>query len=103
MTIHNWIEATKSDGTSETISREEFVNREHEFDSHHDVPKPTEMNLTIAQVLSLYTKWQDTMPSGLPFRNFLLSVQPTFGCDGAVTVPWCNMWLLIERDGYTHS
>ncbi len=22
---------------------------------------------------------------------------------GCVMVPWCNMWLGIEEDGYTHS
>jgi len=37
------------------------------------------------------------------YRTFRKSVQPTFGCDGAVVVPWCGMWLVIERDGYTHS
>ena len=37
------------------------------------------------------------------YRDFRKTVQPTFGCDGAVTVPWCGMWLCIERDGYTHS
>ena len=25
------------------------------------------------------------------------------GCDGAITVQWCNMWLCIEKDGYCHS
>lgn len=25
------------------------------------------------------------------------------GGDGAVSVHWCNMWLAIEPDGYTHS
>ena len=39
----------------------------------------------------------------LTYRQFRNLVQPTFGCDGAVTVPWCSMWLCIERDGYTHS
>lgn len=37
------------------------------------------------------------------YLDFRRSVQPTFGCDGAVTVYWCGMWLCIERDGYTHS
>lgn len=37
------------------------------------------------------------------YREFRQSVQPTFGLDGAVVVPWCDMWLCIERDGYTHS
>jgi hypothetical protein len=37
------------------------------------------------------------------YRGFRASVLPTFGCDSAVTVQWCGMWLCIERDGYTHS
>ena len=40
---------------------------------------------------------------GISFRDFRKLVQPTFGCDGAVTVPWCGMWLLVEQDGYCHS
>ena len=39
----------------------------------------------------------------LSYHNFRKYVSPTFGCDGAITVPWCGMWLCIERDGYTHS
>lgn len=27
----------------------------------------------------------------------------TIGCDGAIVVPYAGMFLLIERDGYTHS
>jgi len=37
------------------------------------------------------------------FLAFRRSIKPTFGMDGAVVVNWCNMWLCIERDGYTHS
>ena len=37
------------------------------------------------------------------YRQFRKTISPTFGCDGAVVVPWCGMWLCIERDGYVHS
>lgn len=37
------------------------------------------------------------------YRELRGKLQPTFGCDGAVALPWCGMWLCIERDGYTHS
>jgi hypothetical protein len=37
------------------------------------------------------------------YREFRKLAQPTFGCDGAIAVPWCGMWLAIERDGYVHS
>lgn len=35
--------------------------------------------------------------------TLMAKAQPTFGCDGAVALPWCGMWLCIETDGYTHS
>lgn len=37
------------------------------------------------------------------YRQFRRTAQPVFCADGAVSVPWCNMWLCIEADGYTHS
>lgn len=37
------------------------------------------------------------------FDDMLAAVQPTFGCDEAVTVQWCGMWLCVEQDGYTHT
>ena len=39
-----------------------------------------------------------------PYRHFRRnSVQATIGCDGAIAVQFANMWLCVERDGYTHS
>lgn len=40
---------------------------------------------------------------GISYRQFRKTVQPTFGCDGAVVVYWREMWLCIERDGYCHT
>lgn len=37
------------------------------------------------------------------YRAFRRHVNGTYGCDGAITVYWCNMWLCIEKDGYTHT
>ncbi len=56
---------------------------------------PTEMTLTISQVITLHNKWNDE-PTGRPFREFLSTVIPVFGGDGAVTVPWCGMHLCIS-------
>lgn len=39
----------------------------------------------------------------LTYKQFRRRVQPTFGCDGAVALPWAGMFLCIEKDGYTHS
>jgi hypothetical protein len=41
--------------------------------------------------------------SQMSYRDFRKTIKPTFGCDGAVALPWASMWLCIERDGYTHS
>lgn len=41
--------------------------------------------------------------NGLSWQGFLESAAPTFGCDNAITVFWCGMWLCIEVDGYCHS
>jgi hypothetical protein len=40
--------------------------------------------------------WQGT------YREFRRTVQPEL-CGPAVMVPWCGMWLGIEKDGHTHS
>jgi hypothetical protein len=45
----------------------------------------------------------DAFAGILTYRKFRKTVQPTFGCDGAIAVPWHSMWLCIEKDGYTHS
>lgn len=37
------------------------------------------------------------------YREARRTVQPTFGMDGAVVMPFAGMWLAIETDGYTHS
>jgi len=41
--------------------------------------------------------------SDLTYRQLRAKALPTVGCDGAIVLPWCGMWLCIERDGYTHS
>ena len=38
-----------------------------------------------------------------PYRHIRRSIQPTFGMDGAVVLPIWNMFLVIEKNGYTHS
>lgn len=42
-------------------------------------------------------------PMPATYRQIRKRAVPTFGCDGAITLPWAGMWLCIERDGYTHS
>lgn len=39
----------------------------------------------------------------IQYRRFRAKVQPLFGGDGCVMLPWAGMWLGIEPDGHTHS
>lgn len=57
--------------------------------------------ITREQRKALAKAWQRE-PQGT-YRAFRKAVQRTIGCDGAIVVPWCGMWLCIERDGYTHT
>ena len=60
--------------------------------------------LAIKSVFDRRSIWTKGNPSYLlSYRDFRKGLQPTFGCDGAVALPWCGMWLCIERDGYVHS
>jgi len=59
-------------------------------------------NTTRAQREAIFRKWSIN-PMGLTYRAFRQTAKPTYGMDGAIVLPWCNMWLAIERDGYTHS
>ena len=59
---------------------------------------PPPMN--ISQMWGLYRKFIQN-PDGSPnFRNFMSRAVP--GHD-YIMINWCNMWLGIELDGYTHS
>jgi hypothetical protein len=51
----------------------------------------------------IYRRLLSADPAACPtYRAFRRSVQPYIGGD-CVLVPFCGMWLGIERDGYTHS
>lgn len=57
------------------------------------------MRLTIAQRKSLKRVY-DRQPISMTYMQFRRTVIMGYGC---IMVPWCNMWLGIETDGYTHS
>lgn len=61
-----------------------------------------DMDITHEQATSLFRKWKQ-QDQDMSWPEFAKTVQPTFGCDGAITVHWSGMWLAIETDGYTHS
>ena len=60
------------------------------------------VRLNKAQRAALHKLWQRNS-NDLTYRQFRSTVQPFFGGDPCVLVPWCGMWLGIESDGYTHS
>ena len=41
--------------------------------------------------------------SGQDYLELRKAIGQTFGCDGAIVLHWCGMWLCIERDGYCHT
>lgn len=61
-----------------------------------------ELKFSGCQIRTLYRKWVQMTPK-TSFLEFVKTAQPTFGMDGAIAIHWCNMWLAIERDGYSHT
>jgi len=57
------------------------------------------MILTRQQREALYRKWSISNQN-MSYREFRRTVSQGFDC---VMVYWCDMWLGIETDGYTHS
>ena len=41
--------------------------------------------------------------SGQAYLDLRRAAKPTWGCDGAIVLHWCGMWLCIEQDGYCHT
>ena len=60
------------------------------------------MRITKQQAQSLYNRWVQN-DQGVSYLVFRRSVEQTFGCDDAIVVKWCGMWLCIETDGYCHT
>lgn len=58
----------------------------------------------LKQRWQLMVEWEEADRNPRPpYREFRKCVQATYGMDGAIVVPWCGMWLVIEGDGYAHS
>ena len=60
------------------------------------------MDTTTEQRASIVRKWEQSS-QGMTLKEFAKSAQSSFGSDPYIMVYWCNMWLGIEADGYTHS
>lgn len=52
---------------------------------------------------AVYRKYCQSPDGAKSYREFRKRTQLTFMMDGAIVLPWCGMFLAIERDGYTHS
>jgi len=57
------------------------------------------MKLNKDQQKALLRKWKQNNQN-ISYLQFRRSVVQGYGC---VMVNWCNMWLGIEKNGYTHS
>ena len=60
------------------------------------------MRITKEQQTALAGKWHQSNQD-MSYLQFRRTIQPAFGCDGAIMVAWCGMFLGIELDGYCHS
>jgi hypothetical protein len=57
--------------------------------------------ITKNQQEALLRKWKQA-DQGMTYLQFRRTALPMF-CDPAIVIKWCNMYLAIEPDGYTHS
>ena len=57
------------------------------------------MKLNKDQQISLFRKWKQN-DQGMSYIQFRRTVVQGYDC---IMVKWCNMWLGIEKNGYTHS
>ena len=57
--------------------------------------------ITREQRAAIFRKWSQD-DQGMTYRAFRKTVQRAH-YDDSLMVRWCNMWLGIETDGYTHS
>ncbi|MAH45958.1 hypothetical protein CMI37_09005 [Candidatus Pacearchaeota archaeon] len=60
------------------------------------------ITMTKEQDIAILKKWKQNQDNK-SLDAMRESAVPTIGCDGAIAVPWCGMWLCIETDGYCHT
>ena len=59
--------------------------------------------MTKQQHDKILVKWEQNNSGYASAYHMLVSAELTLGCDGAIAVKWCGMWLCIEKDGECHS
>ena len=63
--------------------------------------RETATKITKNQQVALLRKWKQSN-QGMTYLQFRRGAMPMF-LDPAIVVRWCDMYLAIEPDGYTHS
>ena len=77
------------------VNRIKSINTQLAFLSPGNIP-----TMHVSQMWFLYRKYKDN-PDGSPsFAHFMGRAVQGYDC---LMINWCNMWLGIETDGYTHS
>ena len=61
------------------------------------------MKLTKAQRHAIKRKFDINPDGAKSYREFRRRAFPELCGWGAIMLPWCGMFLGIEKDGYTHS
>jgi len=62
-----------------------------------------QQQIRLLEVFKRVVDNRDQQPALKSFLRFRRTIRVTFGCDDAITVNWCDIWLCIETDGYCHS
>ena len=78
-----------------------IVNRLKNIDTQLDFLKPDHVpSMNVSQMWALYRKYTQDSNGSPDFMHFMGRAVQGFDC---LMINWCNMWLGIEIDGYTHS
>ena len=63
-----------------------------------------DIEVTALQAESIFEVYRRPIDGEKPsFEKFTEGLTPMVCGDGAVVLPWCNMFLAIESDGHIHS
>jgi len=58
---------------------------------------------TKQQRQAIAKKYNQNNDGAKSYKEFRKRAQGLLGDASCIMIPWCGMWLGIEKDGYTHS
>jgi len=61
------------------------------------------MRLTKKQQLTVRQKYRISRSGASSYLEFRRRVEPVIGLPAVAVLPWCNMFVCIEPDGYPHT